>query len=214
MIETYEALVTLVDELGFLPLSQQLDPRLPSLTHITPGSLWHTGLDSDPWTWKNRAAYERRLAYGCILNGFKGFIAPRLYPAFYAAFHDSDPDERWADGTLDQAAWQLWQLFGDQDIISTADSRTLLPGIKTARIDSALIKLQRSFDITLCGSTRKVNKQGEPYGWSINTYRRVSGWLDDWCGDMAPEAARETILRQTQANDGDVDVMRAQLGWL
>ena len=219
MIETYEQLIKLVEELGFMPLSHQFDPKLPCLTGVTPSNLWHTGEDTDPWVWKNRAAHERKLAYGCILNGFKGFVAPRLYPAFYAAFHRDEPQDAWEDGVMDACTWRLWQLFDDQPLISTADTRRLKPEFKVGRIDNSLVKLQQRYDVTLCGVTRKTNRMGEPYGWSINTYRRVQDWLgqslagNDWCGDMDEADAQDQILEQAAKNGADVDLVRSQLGW-
>src|SRR5262245_30221152 len=97
----YQDFLDRVDELGFMALSRLL-PGLPSLSEETPRSIWHTGDDdTDPWHWKDRAAEEKRLAYGCILGGHKGFVSARMYPVFYAAYHpaESMPD-RWAMGQV------------------------------------------------------------------------------------------------------------------
>ena len=86
LLNTYDEFIARVEALGFMALSP-LVPGLPSLGGETAESQWHTGLDSDPWRWKDRAAEEKRLAYGCILGGHKGFVTRRMYPIFYAAFH-------------------------------------------------------------------------------------------------------------------------------
>lgn len=38
-------------------------------------------------------AEEKGLAFGCILGGHKGFVSPRMYSIFYAAFHPKEPME-------------------------------------------------------------------------------------------------------------------------
>jgi hypothetical protein len=111
MLTTYNDFIVHVDALGFMALSPIL-PGFPSLGSETRANLWHTGLDTDPWRWKDRAADEKRLAYGCILGGHKGFVAQRMYPVFYAAFRPAlSMPERWASGEINQRTWQLWQLF-------------------------------------------------------------------------------------------------------
>ncbi len=118
MLTNYDDFVTRVDSLGFMTLSDLLT-GLPSLGNETTESLWHTGLDTDPWRWKDRAADEKRLAYGCMLGGHKGFVAQRMYPIFFAAFHPTlSMPERWSSGTINQITWQLWQLFEGRGQVS------------------------------------------------------------------------------------------------
>ena len=84
-LQKYEDFIERVNELGFIAFSNAL-PGFPSLTQETPGGIWFTGNpDTDPWHWKDRAAEEKKLSFGCVLGGFKGFIAPRMYSLFYIA---------------------------------------------------------------------------------------------------------------------------------
>ena len=77
---TYQDFLDRVDELGFMALSYML-PGLPCLSEETRSESWHgDDPDADPWAWKDRAAEEKRLAYGCILGGHKGFVSARMYP--------------------------------------------------------------------------------------------------------------------------------------
>jgi hypothetical protein len=210
MLTTYEDFVARVEALGFMALSPLL-PGLPSLGGETSESLWHTGLDSDPWRWKDRAAEEKCLAYGCILGGHKGFVTQRMYPVFYAAFHPllSMP-ERWAAGTVNQRTWQLWQLFEDKGTLNISQVRKTLgvsrkQGVST--IDTAIQQLQHEYYITIDGNDRKVSAKGEFYGWPVNRYRRVmdwapAGWLDS-AKDWSVGEARELILEDGVAmSDG------------
>ncbi|PKO05308.1 MAG: hypothetical protein CVU41_11770 [Chloroflexi bacterium HGW-Chloroflexi-3] len=201
MLTTYEDFLERVETLGFMSLSPLL-PGLLSLSGETPENIWHTGLDTDPWRWKDRAAEEKRLAYGCILGGHKGFISQRMYSIFYAAFHPllSMP-ERWASGTVNQRTWQLWQLFEEKGTLNISQVRqTLGVGRKqgASAVDNAIQQLQHEFYITLDGNDRKISAQGKFYGWLVNRYRRVmewapAGWLDNSM-DWSTAEARELIL--------------------
>jgi len=102
-LTTYIDFLNRVEELGFMALSHIL-PGFPSLSAETPGNIWHTGLDTDPWRRKDRAAEEKQLAYGCILGGHKGFVCAHMYPVFYAAYHPPElMHERWAAGTVNKS---------------------------------------------------------------------------------------------------------------
>ncbi|HSM23453.1 MAG TPA: hypothetical protein VK856_01155 [Anaerolineaceae bacterium] len=203
MLMTYEDFLDRVETLGFMSLSPLL-PGLPSLSGETPENLWHTGLDTDPWRWKDRAAEEKRLAYGCILGGHKGFISQRMYSIFYAAFHPSLPmPERWASGTVSQRTWQLWQLFEEKGTLNISQVRqTLGVGRKqgVSAVDKAIQQLQHEFFVTLDGNDRKISAKGKFYGWPVNRYCRVmewvpDGWLDNSEG-WSTAGARELILNE------------------
>lgn len=212
ILMTYDDFVARVESLGFMALSPIL-PGLPSLGSETPKNLWHTGLDTDPWRWKDRAAEEKRLAYGCILGGHKGFVTRRMYPIFYAAFHPRlSMPERWATGTVNQRTWQLWQLFEEKGTLNISQVRQTL-GVSRKQglsaVDNAIQQLQHEYYITIDGNDRKVNAKGEFYGWPVNRYRRVmdwapAGWLNS-ANDCSVVEARELILDDGMAMSDGVD---------
>ena len=219
---TYEEFVARVESLGFMFLSNPL-PGLPSLGDETPKSLWHTGLDTDPWRWKDRAAEEKRLAYGCILGGHKGFVTQRMYPIFYAAFHPTlSMPERWASGTVNQRTWRLWQLFEERGTLNTSQVRHALSASRkqgASAVDTAIQQLQHEYYITVDGNERKISAKGEFYGWPVNRYCRVAdwappGWLDS-AKDWSAEEARELILDDGVAMSNGVNrqALAKKLGW-
>jgi hypothetical protein len=216
MIETYEDFIFRVEELGFMSLSQVI-PGLPSLVSETPPGLWHTDDDAtDPWDWKDRAADEKLLAYGCILGGTKGFVAPRMYPHFYAAFHLASIEERWNDGLLSPLAWKVWQIFQDRPRVGTREIRRLA-GENSGRLDAVLVSLQRSFDLTVSGREYRTGKDGAPFGWPSNAYSRVEEWVpESWWGDDRSPDRREAvsaILEAAAAFGTDLDLDVLSLRW-
>ncbi len=207
----YEDFLNRVEELGFMAFSDILD-GLPSLTAETPGRSWHTGdSESDPWRWKDIAAEGKRLAFGCILGGNKGFVAGRLYPVFYAACRPRQSmEERRYEGLVSQAAWDVWKLFEKNRELDTGEIRRLA-GVskkKGSRTDSAIKELQQNFYITVAGSRQKTDRLGQPYGWHINIYSKVEDWAPSNWLDTRPvldrKEAIETILDIGSANGRNI----------
>lgn len=198
----YKDFIDRVDELGFMALSNVL-PGFPSLTNETPKENWHTGEpDTDPWCWKDKAAEEKQMAFGCILGGHKGFVSARMYYVFYAAFHPAEHmEERRASGQVNQTVWDLWQLFEEKTLLATSDIRqemgvTLKKG--GSKVDRAIQELQQYYYITVAGSRRKTDKYGQPYGWPANVYDKVENWVPtEWMKPaygFSPEDARQRII--------------------
>ena len=179
----YEDFLDRVDELGYMAFSNLLE-GFPSLTAETPERIWHTGdPETDPWRWKDRGAEEKRLAFGCILGGNKGFVSARLYPVFHAACHPGHSMEEWRyNGHVSQTAWELWKLFEDRNVLDTGEIRRLLGVSKkkgAGRVDAAISELQQYYYITVAGSRQKTDKSGMPYGWHANVYNRVEDWAPE-----------------------------------
>jgi hypothetical protein len=201
LLTTYQDFISRVEQLGFMALSNIL-PGFPSLSAETPEELWHTGLETDPWCWKNRAAQEERLAYGCILGGHKGSVAPRMYSIFFRAYHPiENMPERWSAGKVKQTTWQLWQFFQERGSLNTSQARKLLgpASAKSAsQINVAIQDLQREYYITVSGNEQKVSSDGNLYGWPSNVYTRVVDWApSEWLetvNEWSPEEAKALIL--------------------
>lgn len=202
LLQKYMDFVDMVDELGFLALSNIL-PGFPSLSELTKKEIWHTGdADTDPWCWKDRAAEEKRLAFGCILGGHKGFVSASIYSLFFKAFRPYEHmEERRAAGQINQTVWQLWQLFEEKTLLDTGDIRQEMGVTKKkggSKVDNAIQVLQQSYYITVAGNRRKLDKYGQPYGWPANVYDTVENWVPkEWIElnpDLSPEEARDRIL--------------------
>jgi hypothetical protein len=212
LLTTYEDFIARVEVLGFMALSPLL-PGFPSLGGETSESQWHTGLESDPWRWKDRAAEEKCLAYGCILGGHKGFVTRRIYPIFHAAYHpEPSMPERWATGTVNLTTWQLWQLFEEKGTLNVSQVRQTL-GVSrkqgASALDASIQQLQHEFYITVDGNDRKVSSTGEFYGWPVNRYSRVmdwapAGWLEG-VKEWSVAEARESILEDGVAMSQGID---------
>ncbi len=213
----YEDFVNRVEELGFMAFSGIVN-GLPSLVGETPMDIWHTGdTETDPWCWKDRVAEEKRLAFGCILGGNKGFIAPRLYPVFLAACRTLETmEERRYNGLVSQTAWELWKLFEEKRVLDTGEIRRYMGVTRkkgSSKVDSAMAELQQLFYITVAGSRQKTDKYGQPYGWHVNVYERVEDWMpgawNNGCLRMDREEAIQEILDTAVQNGQSIDSARS-----
>lgn len=211
-LNTYAEFLAILEEYGLIWFSSRRPLGLPSLDALTVEAQWHTGdPDTDPWQWKDRAAQERRAAVGCVLGGHKGFIAPRLYPLFFAAYRPAQPlEERYEDGLVPRMRQRVYALFSPGAQLSTFEVRERLAPKKeeASRMFAALEALMREFYITSCGNRRKTNALGEPYGWPAVCYARAEDWHGDWLDGLpalTQAEAREAILAHCAAVGKDVD---------
>lgn len=179
LLKNYNDFINRVNDLGFMALSNIL-PGLPSVVDETTKEQWHTGdAETDPWCWKDRAAEEKQVAFGCILGGHKGFVSAHMYPYFYSFYSPKESMEYiWDQGLVSPVVMELWKLFETKTLLNTSDIRHEMGVGKKGggKVDSAIVELQRLYHITVAGSRRKLNKAGEPYGWPANVYDRVENW--------------------------------------
>lgn len=202
LLMRYQDFLERVDELGFMPYSNIL-PGLPSLHDETPKSIWYTrNTDTDPSCWKDRVSGEKKLAYGSIIGGNKGFVSERMYAKFYAAYHmETSMQERWESGQVNEMTWKLWNMFEKALIYGTSELRNTLgvtPKDGGSRMDKSLAELQYYFYITISKTEQRIDKKGNPYGAPQNVYEKVLNWVPkDWMKDFgtSKEEARELIIQ-------------------
>lgn len=186
----YSDFLERVDELGFMPMGAAV-AGLPFLGEEVDPASWHTGdVETDPWQWKDRAAAEKRAAYGCILGGEKGFVSARFYPIFLAACRPLEPmPERYESGVVNQTTWQLWSLFQAQTGLNTSEVRQLMKVTAksgASRVETSLGALQAEFYITVSGVRRRVAKNGKPFGWPASVFDRVEAWAPpEWLAEVS-----------------------------
>lgn len=178
MLHTYEDLVAYVNEVGLLLFSGGGPAGIPSIGDVTREEQWHSGSEAtDPWRWKERAVTEKALAFGNVLGGRKGFLSFALYPLFVAAYTPPRSlEERYEEGLVSRATWQVWQLFQEGDVYTTFQVRKAMGVTKkqgASPVDRALVTLQQEFLVSVCGNRQKIGRDGLPYGWSSNAYCRT-----------------------------------------
>lgn len=217
MLKTYAEFLSYTEACGVMVFAGKFAEGFPNLYELTARSQWHTGdPETDPWQWRDRAAIDKRLAFGNILGGRKGFIAPKLYPLFYSACRpDGSITERWRWGQVRKTVYDVYRLFEENGILDTAEIRRRMNVRKSAgasAVDSAVVTLQKEFYITVCGNRRKTSFDGQEYGWPANTYQLVDDWAADWLKEplLPTDEARVRILAYITALDQRIDIGKAE----
>jgi hypothetical protein len=195
-----------------LPLSGFV-PDHPSLDSVTVPSNWHTGLDNDPWAWRDRLAGEGVAAYGRFFAKKPVFIAAELFPLFVSALQPAKTvQERYEDGELSQKALRVYDAIRSDPGIEVRDLRKasgLHAQSDKLSFDKALIELQESFEIVIRGFVEKRNDQGGKSGWSGTGYTPADKWLDEhgfpvpdkpFAADSAKHALKEQLHLKLRPN--------------
>ena len=98
-IQTWEELIGLVNELGFLPLfKNEVDGF--SAEENTSDLYWWTGDEAqDPWEWRCLIARSGQVAYGKFFGKKAGFVSREWFPHFANWRRDGyDFDSLWDEG--------------------------------------------------------------------------------------------------------------------
>ncbi|WP_152559245.1 hypothetical protein [Tumebacillus flagellatus] len=182
VVDTYEQVQDMIREIGILPLSSFI-PEYPSLEGVTRKEAWHTGSDTDPWLWRDRAAGEGVAAYGRFFKKKPILVSRDLYPYLQAVLRDEwEVDARYEDGQLSHAAKRIYEAVRDNGGIDTKALRVAV-GMQDKDskndYDKALIELQETGDLVIAGiDERRLNDQGLKSGWNSTCYELADRWLE------------------------------------
>ncbi len=160
---------------------------------------WHTGdMDTDPWEWRTRVLEERSdIAYAKVFFKSSGYITEEWYPYFLAVRRKGKSfEEMWQDGLVSEPAKRIYYAVSKGVRVAAHDIKRLagLESADSAQIEKALTELQMKMYITICGKTQKLNKFGEPYGWSSMVYSTPEEfWHKESFEEISPDEAADKI---------------------
>lgn len=169
-IASKEALADFIEKTGFLPLFRNEIPGFSVEENVCPEDWWTDDEEKDPWIWRMALAETGRFVYGKFFNGCAGFVSKEWFPFFACIRRNGyDFDSRADEGLAKKRDADVMRLFegGAAHTISSIRTESHL----TKGLDGTLQSLQHQTYLLVSGFTRKVNKRGEPYGWSISVYQ-------------------------------------------
>jgi hypothetical protein len=177
-VTTYEEFCMLVERTRILPFSGFI-PEYPSLADAASDCGWHTGSDTDPWTWRIRIVNDGVAAYGKFMGDKASFVHASIFPSVRTVLASNRTvEERYRDGLLSKTAMQLYKLLLNE---GNADSRLLrkLAGLDAAEskkaYEKALVELQNFGDVVITGARESDNASG----WSSMCYELADAWMPD-----------------------------------
>jgi hypothetical protein len=196
MLETYESLLSLLQQQGLVPLSANR-VGLPQVAGLTPEEQWHTGACNDPWQWRIRVVKERKALFGKFFAQRPGFLSWDALPLLYAVRRQGlDMEEAWLEGRVSQDAYRLYGLLQDGGDMAAHDLKRQMGWTReNARFERALRALQQQLYVTCSGEALKRNQQGQPYGWPVMTYCTVEAYAGDALAlPPTPQAGLQALL--------------------
>lgn len=180
LVKTYSEAAQAIEQLGILPLSGFI-PDHPSLDSITEPAAWHTGLDTDPWHWRDRFAAEGIAAYGRFIGPRPSLVAQEIFPLVKCALAPSRTvRERYEAGLLTRSTIQIYEIIQDNPAIEVRSLRKQA-GMKDKadknEFDHALIDLQNTADIVISGVAENSTGEGNKSGWNGTCYMLAEDWM-------------------------------------
>jgi hypothetical protein len=181
IVNTFEEACEVVADLGILPLSRCI-PDHPSVASITRDEAWHTGIDTDPWLWRDRFAAEGVAAYGRFLASKPVLISRHLFPLVTRVLSPSEKiTDRYAAGNLARSTIKIYECIRENDGIDVKKLR-LLTGLQQTSdkraFDRSLNELQSTTDIVISGISERLNEHGNKSGWNSTCYMLADNWME------------------------------------
>ena len=166
-IETVQAALAFVDEVGFCHFWPIKGAELPNLFHAVAGRVrpvpsQHDDPDiSKSWRWKDDALGQRQWCYGKLLRKRATIVSLEMLPLFYACSEnlgglDDYLDEYQAGLMSAEAKWVYEALLehGPLDTIQLRQEAHLASGNAKSRFNRALVELQTGLKVLPVGVAR------------------------------------------------------------
>ena len=220
--QSWEELIGLIDEVGFLPLfKNEVDSF--SAEENTSDLYWWTGdEEQDPWEWRRLIARSGRVAYGKFFGGKAGFISRAWFPHFANWRRDGyDFDSRWDEELATMRQKRIMDQFLTKDEWFSFELKRQAGFGKGGEknFEGTVTDLQMGGYLLIRDFRRRVNKKGFPYGWHISVYSTPETlWGYDHVSSaysVAPAESKALIDEQIWRNfpEAEQEELDAVLGW-
>ena len=181
-ISSMEALIDVIDELGFVPFFENEIEGFSIEEHIGEGCWYH---DSDngfwpAWEWKGPVVQAMKCAYGKFLRSKAMYISPKWFPDFANYRRDGyDFDARYDDGLASFHDKELYELLDAHAPIMSKELKQIGGYGKNGRkgFDTMITRLQKQCYVVISDFRYATDKFGNEYGWGIAEYSTPEKFL-------------------------------------
>ena len=207
-----EDLLSLIRQVGFLPLFSNGIPGF-SVEEHTPGEdWWQDDAEKDPWAWRQVLACRDEVAYGKFFDRKAGFVSREWFPDFANYRRDGyDYEGLYEDGKMKHRNRQILDALENDEQLRGLEllSCDLKKKAGVAKgFEGALTELQMQTFLIMSAFRQRRNKQGIGYGWHVAAlmtpetkwgYGHVNGY------EGKPEEAWEKIRAQVKKHFPEAD---------
>ncbi len=183
-ITSFQNFVENLDACGFTIAGINSENVFTLCDQFADNIVWHTGNpDTDPWEWRIRVLEERNdIAYAKLFFKKGGYIKRDHYAQFMAIRRPySSVHAAYAEGMLDAYAKRLCEAIAHAGAIPIHELKKLFGVTRENawRFERALVELQMSLYITICGNRQKISSDGASYGWHSTMFCTVEAFWGD-----------------------------------
>ena len=199
-LRTPEQLLSLVNEIGFLPLFKNDVPGFSVEERTVPAAWWTGDEKTDPWEWRRIIADSGKAAYGKFFGRRAGFISLDWLPVFANWRRDGyDFDSLWEDEKASFRQKKIMDRFEEKDEWFSFDLKRKAgfgpDGEKN--FSGILTDLMMRTYVVVRDFRCRLNREGRPYGWQVAVYTTPEKiWGYDSVTSAyreKPEASREKV---------------------
>lgn len=184
-------LLKVIEKVGFLPLFEAEIPGFSVESMTDPAFWWSGDEEKDPWEWRGILSRTGKVAYGKFFGKKAGFISKKCFP-YFANYRRNgyDFDSRYEDGKAERREKLIMDLFWPRDTeLCDVDIKKLGKFVDHPELfsfevkdragfgkggeknfEGTCAKLQMETYLLVKDFKPRLNKQGEPFGWSIAIY--------------------------------------------
>ncbi len=216
-------LISLVREIGFLPLFESGIAGFSVEERTTAASWWTGDRDTDPWEWRIILSAHPEIAYGKFFDKKAGFIHKDFFPVFanyrrngydFEALFDDELASYRAKKIMD--AFELNDEAVGKEIMSNELKELAGFGKNSGEknFSGILTDLQMQTYLIMSDFRQRKNKKGESYGWHIAVMKTPeTKWEYDYVTSAyseSPADSWEKIVSQVRRFYPDADETKIQ----
>ena len=171
-ISTSNELLTLIEEIGFLPFFQN-DIAGFSIEECVKPELWFADDAEGPWEWKGPIAQSKKCVYGKLFRGKAGFVSLEHFPDFANYRSDGyDFEGFYEDGLANYKDKDMYGKISESGTILSKELKRTLNYRKGGNkgFDTVITRLQMQTFVCISDFEYMRDKYGRPYGWGVARY--------------------------------------------
>lgn len=190
LIDSKEALVSAVRELGIVPFFRNPLPGFSIAEHVSPDVWFSDG--EGVWEWKGPVIRETGCAYGKLFAGKAVYVSSERFTDLANYRRDGyDFDARYDDGLASAKEKEIWEWVVENGPADGKQIKSALGYGKNGKkgFDTLMTNLQSRCYLLITDFVYETGKDGKPYGWGTALYDTPERFFGD--------AFRETVYLRT-----------------
>ena len=194
-VQSMADLEALIRYTGFLPLFRCSIPGFSVEENVHPSVWFQDGVEG-PWEWRGRIAQKGEIFYGKFAENKAAFVHRDWFASLCNYRRNGyDFDTLYELGMANRKAHGIITLLSERRSMLSSDLKRLAGFGKSGfnDFDPTITALQMQTYVCIRSFDKRLNKQGQPYGWDVTRYTLPELLLPDGAMDSAyaeaPQAA-------------------------